>query len=193
MPAEARPPDGERRGSRPGPPAAIRCPARWPPGRTRATGRGVMSAIGLAPRTSCRAIPCSQVPSWGLNLMSLEACPMSASKKIRLKGVKINTLIPAASLVGLVPPEPKPAGTPVIDLEIEGSPLVIRATLNGKSVRRALKMIAEHGADGVNALLQGNLKPSATEGGPYILDTAGLAVTPKVAKPEGPGASEPGG
>jgi hypothetical protein len=118
---------------------------------------------------------------------------MSASKKIRLKGVKINTLIPAASLVGLVPPEPQPAGSPVIDLEIEGSPLVIRATLNGKSVRRALKAIAEHGAEGVNALLQGNLKPGATEGGPYILDTAGLAVTPKVAKPEAPGVSEPGG
>ena len=115
---------------------------------------------------------------------------MSESKKIRLKGVKINTLIPAASLVGLVPPEPQPAGTPVIDIEIEGSPLVIRASLNGKSVRRALKMIAEHGPDGVNALLQGNLKPGATEGGPYILDTAGLAVTPKVSKPEAAGGSE---
>ncbi len=118
---------------------------------------------------------------------------MSASKKIRLKGVKINTLIPAASLVGLVPPEPQPAGNPVIDLEIEGSPLVIRATLNGKSVRRALKVVAEHGADGVNALLQGNLKPAATAGEPYILDTAGLLVTPKVAKSEAPGPSEPVG
>lgn len=118
---------------------------------------------------------------------------MSASTKIRVKGVKINTLIPAASLVGLVPPEPQPAGNPVIDLEIEGSPLVIRATLNGKSVRRALKVAAEHGPDGVNALLQGNLKPSPSEGGPWILDTAGLAVTPKVAKPEAPGASEPAG
>ena len=62
---------------------------------------------------------------------------MSASTKIRVKGVKINTLIPAASLVGLVPPEPQPAGNPVIEIEIEGSPLVIRATLNGKSVRRS--------------------------------------------------------
>jgi hypothetical protein len=118
---------------------------------------------------------------------------MSASTKIRVKGVKINTLIPAGSLVGLVPPEPKPAGNPVIDIEIEGSPIVIQATLNGKSVRRALKVIAEHGADGVNALLQGNLKPGATEGGPYILDTAGLAVTPKVAKSEAAGGSESSG
>jgi hypothetical protein len=118
---------------------------------------------------------------------------MSASTRIRVKGVKINTLIPAASLAGLVPPEPQPAGSPVIDLEIEGSPLVIRATLNGKSVRRALKVIAEHGADGVNAVLQGNLKPAITAGGPYILDTAGLTVTPKVAKPESSGPSESAG
>jgi hypothetical protein len=118
---------------------------------------------------------------------------MSASRKIRLKGVKINTLIPAASLEGLVPPEPQPAGNPVIDIEIEGSPLVIRATLNGKSVRRALKVIADHGADGVNALLQGNLKPSPSADGPYILDTAGLTVTPKVAKPEAAGPSESAG
>jgi hypothetical protein len=118
---------------------------------------------------------------------------MFASAKIRLKGVKINTLIPAASLVGLVPPEPQPAGNPTIDLEIEGSPLVIRATLNGKSVRRALKVVAEHGADGVNALLQGNLKPSPTGEGPWILDTAGLAVTPKVAKAEPPSPGESSG
>lgn len=103
---------------------------------------------------------------------------------IRLKGVKINTLLPPASLpADLVPPEPAPAGTPEIDLEIEGTPLVLRAALNGKSVRRALKTIAEHGPDNVNVLLQGNLKPG-TAGGPYLLEAAGLAVTPKVPKPE---------
>jgi hypothetical protein len=117
----------------------------------------------------------------------------STSTKIRVKGVKVNTLVPAASLVGLVPPEPAPAGTVTIDLEIEGSPIVIRAALNGKSVRRACKLIAEHGPDGVNALLQGNLKPATTEGGPLILDTAGLAVTPKTTKPETAGPTESAG
>ena len=47
--------------------------------------------------------------------------------------------------------------------------------------------------DGVNALLQGNLKPATSAGGPYILDTAGLTVTPKVAKPEASGPSESAG
>ena len=105
----------------------------------------------------------------------------SGKVTIKLKGVKVNTLLPPADLV---PPEPQPAGSPVIELEIEGTPLVLRAVLNGKSVRRALKTIAEHGPDNVNVLLQGNLRPAAEPGGPYELDAAGLNVTPKAAKPE---------
>ena len=107
---------------------------------------------------------------------------------IPVKGLKINTLLPPASLpADLVPPEPQPAGNPVIELQLEGSPLVVRASLNGKSVRRALKVIAEHGPENVNVVLQGTLKPAATPGGPFLLDGAGLAATPKVAK------AEPGG
>ena len=106
---------------------------------------------------------------------------------IKLKGVKVNTLLPPAALpADLVPPEPLPAGSPVVELEIEGTPLVLRAVLNGKSVRRALKAIAELGPDNVNVLLQGNLRPAAEPGGPYELDAAGLNVTPKAAKPEAP-------
>jgi hypothetical protein len=114
------------------------------------------------------------------------------NRTIRVKGVKINTLLPPAELVGLVPPEPQPAGNPVVDVEIEGSAIVMRATLNGKSVRRALKVIAEHGPDGVNAILQGNLKPAATPGGPFVLDAAGLTVTPKTPRPEASAIATPG-
>jgi hypothetical protein len=111
----------------------------------------------------------------------------SGKVRIKLKGVKINTLLPPAGLpADLVPPEPQPAGNPVVELEIEGTPLVMRAVLNGKSVRRALKAIAEHGPDNVNVMLQGNLRPAAAAGGPYELDAAGLNVTPKAAKPEVP-------
>jgi len=42
---------------------------------------------------------------------------------IRVKGVKINTLLPPAVLpTDLVPPEPQPAGNPVVELALEGSP-----------------------------------------------------------------------
>ena len=91
----------------------------------------------------------------------------SGKVRIKLKGVKVNTLLPPADLpADLVPPEPQPAGNPAVELEIEGTPLVLRAVLNGKSVRRALKTIAEHGPDNVNVLLQGNLRPAAAPGGP---------------------------
>jgi hypothetical protein len=111
----------------------------------------------------------------------------SGPVRIKLKSVKVNTLLPPAALpAALVPPEPQPAGNPAVELEIEGTSLVMRAVLNGKSVRRALKTIAELGPDNVNVLLQGNLRPAAAPGGPYELDAAGLAVTPKAAKPEAP-------
>ena len=62
----------------------------------------------------------------------------SGTVRIKLKGVKVNTLLPPAALpADLVPPEPQPAGNPAVELEIEGTPLVMRAVLNGKSVRRA--------------------------------------------------------
>jgi hypothetical protein len=100
---------------------------------------------------------------------------------IPVKGLRINTLLaPALIPQDLVPPEPAPAGQVTIELQLEGSPLVVRATLGGKGVRRALKVIAEHGANNVNVLLQGTLKPAATPGGPFLLDGAGLVATPKV-------------
>jgi hypothetical protein len=113
---------------------------------------------------------------------------------IPVKTLKINTLLsPEALPANLVPPEPAPAGDPVIDLELEGSPLVVRARLNGKSYRRALKTIAEQGAGNVMVVLQGSLRPPPSPGEPYSLEQAGLAVTvkaPKETPPSGPG---PGG
>jgi hypothetical protein len=113
--------------------------------------------------------------------------------KLTLKGMKLNSLIPPASLpADLVPPEPQPAGDPVLDLELEGGSLVVRAKLNGKSVRRALKTIAEHGVDGVNVLVQGNLKPPPAPGQPFGLDSAGLVAIPKTSKPDGGGTPSSG-
>jgi hypothetical protein len=41
---------------------------------------------------------------------------------IRVKGVKINTRLPPAALpTDLVPPEPQPAGNPVVELALEDS------------------------------------------------------------------------
>jgi hypothetical protein len=106
---------------------------------------------------------------------------------LHLKGLKINTLVPPDALpADLVPPEPAPAGDPVVDLALEGSDLIVRARLNGKSVRKALKAIAAQGAGNVHVLLQGTLKPPAAAGGPYVLDSAGLSVSPRGGPPASP-------
>jgi hypothetical protein len=103
---------------------------------------------------------------------------------ITVRGVKINTLIPPQSLAAdLVPAEPQPAGNPTLRIAIADSPIVLVAPLSGKSVRKALKAIAEHGADGVNVLLQGNLKPSEVAN-VFLVEAAGLSVTPKAPRAE---------
>jgi hypothetical protein len=107
--------------------------------------------------------------------------------KAHVRGLKIASLIPADAIpADLVPPEPQPAGRAIFEVALEGGGLVLRVECNGKAVRKALKAIAEHGADGVNLLLQGTIKPPAQPGGPLRLEDAGLSAMPKAAKPAGP-------
>jgi hypothetical protein len=110
--------------------------------------------------------------------------------KIAVKGLKVTTLVPPSVLSGLVPPEPQPAGNPTLDLEVEGGGLAVRAVLNGKSVRKILRLIAEHGADSVNVVLQGTMKPQNGREGRYLLEAAGLSATIKTPKPEAPAATD---
>jgi hypothetical protein len=106
--------------------------------------------------------------------------PIKPRVSIPVKGLKVQTLLsPAALPPDFVPPEPQPAGNPILELKLEGSPLRVWAILNGKSVRRALKVIAEHGSDNVNVLLQGNLKAPPAPDAPYPLDCPGLTATVK--------------
>jgi hypothetical protein len=110
------------------------------------------------------------------------------SLKVPVRGLKVTTLLaPALLTPDLVPPEGQPAGEVRIDLDVAGK-LTVACTLNGKGVRKALKAIAEHGADNVVVLLQGNLVPGA-EPGTFVLDCPGLSATPKTppaAKTEAP-------
>ena len=110
-----------------------------------------------------------------------------AMTTIHVRGLKIANLIPADAIpADLVPPEPQPAGRAIFEVALEGGGLVLRVECNGKAVRKALKAIAEHGADGVNVLLQGTIKPPAKPGAPFWLEGAGLSALPKAAKPGGP-------
>jgi hypothetical protein len=120
--------------------------------------------------------------------MSTANIPTKTPKQfvqVTVRGLKVAQLIPPDALpADLVRPEPAYAGDPVIDIALDGSSLVARAKLNGKSVRRALKAIGEQGVENVNLLLQGVLKPPAAPGGPFVLECPGLSVLPK--KPKEP-------
>lgn len=133
-------------------------------------------------------LPSYPEPDGGQKTMS-QPIPFKARRSVKLhvRGIKVTTLIaPDALPADLVAREPHPPGEAVIDLQLEGASLVVRARINGKSVRRALKTIAEHGAGNVNLMIQGNLKPSTEPGAPFVLDAAGLSATPKTPKPEAP-------
>src|SRR5262249_11036350 len=104
---------------------------------------------------------------------------------VEVKGLKVTTLLSPEWLASadLVGPEGQPAGSPVIEISLGGAAgVTVLAMLNGKSVRKAQKTIAELGPDNVVVLLQGNLIPGSMAGG-WVLDGAGLSCTPKTPKP----------
>jgi hypothetical protein len=104
--------------------------------------------------------------------------PMSKAK-VQVRAFKFTAVVPPEAIPpDLVAPDGQPAGNPCIELELEGTGLIVRATLNGKAVRRAIKVIAEHGADGVAVVVQGSLRPGPSAG-VFSLDSAGLSAIPK--------------
>src|SRR3954451_17828151 len=104
--------------------------------------------------------------------------------------IKVNTfkvvvpIDPAAIPPDLVPPEPRPAGNPILELVLEGGTAVtVRAQLSGKSARRALKQVAEADPATIACAIQGSLKPPTKPGEPFLLGDAGLQVFVKAPKP----------
>ena len=63
--------------------------------------------------------------------------------------------------------------------------LTALAKLNGKNYRKMLKTIAEQGADNVAVVLQGVLRPPATQGGTFVFEGAGFQVNIKTPRPAG--------
>jgi hypothetical protein len=103
--------------------------------------------------------------------------------QIKVPGLKVAVPLPADALpTDLVPPE-GPAGEPILELVLEGSPLTALAQLNGKNYRKMLKTIAEQGAGNVAVVLQGVLRPPADQGGAFVLEGAGFQVNLKTPRP----------
>jgi hypothetical protein len=103
---------------------------------------------------------------------------MAQTAQITVPGLKVAVPLKADALPrGLVPPD-GPAGEPVIELRIAGAPTTIVARINGKNYRKMLKTVAEHGADNVVIVLQGNLRPGSKPD-TLTLESAGFQVNVK--------------
>jgi hypothetical protein len=107
---------------------------------------------------------------------------------IRVGGLKVALPLPADQLPGDLVPADGPAGEPTLDVVLGDGALTVWAKLNGKNYRKLLKQIAGAGAANVLVVLQGNLRPPATPGQPFVLESAGFQAnvkTPRPAEPTG--------
>ncbi len=102
---------------------------------------------------------------------------------IRVPGLKVTVPLAADALPRDLVPMEGPAGEPILELVLDGSPLTARARLNGKNYRKLLKQVAEHGAGNVVVVLQGVLRPPAAPGEPFVLEGAGFQVNIKTPRP----------
>ena len=59
----------------------------------------------------------------------------------------------------LVPPEPAPVGNPVLTVQLAGTGVILPIQLGGKNARKTLKLLAQHGPDGISLVINGSLKP----------------------------------
>ncbi len=95
---------------------------------------------------------------------------MSAAQSKQKVTIPVRSLKVAVPLAAdaipqdLVPPDGQPAGEPVIEVKLEDGSVTAIAKLNGKSLRRALKTVAEHGPANVALILKGPLKPGCVFG-----------------------------
>ena len=112
---------------------------------------------------------------------------------IHVPGLKVTVPLAADALPRDLVPMEGPAGEPIFELVLDGSPLTVQARLNGKNYRRLLKQVAEQGAGNVAVALQGVLRPPASPDGPFVLEGAGFQVTIKTPRPTEPAGEPPQG
>ncbi|CAK0741655.1 hypothetical protein WCLP8_1250007 [uncultured Gammaproteobacteria bacterium] len=92
---------------------------------------------------------------------------------VKVKTVKVAVMLSVEALAGIpLPPEGQPVGEVTLNLENDDG-IKLAARLNGKSVRKGQKTIAEHGGN-VSVVLQGKL------GSANRILEAGLSVMPRL-------------
>ena len=101
---------------------------------------------------------------------------LAPAKKLRAtaRSVKVNLVLDPTPFVGLTLSDNHPRY--MLPVDVAGR--VIRADLARKAIRKAARIVAELGPEGVVLLLAGNLEADNT------LASAGLSVMPKNPKPK---------
>lgn len=94
---------------------------------------------------------------------------------LHAKSLKCTAVLDPAAVAALDVPTDKPRFT--VELQVAG--LVIRATLNSKTLRRGLQMIRDQGMENVAAFMQGRLVGSE-------LQDAAITVQPRIPAPAPP-------
>jgi hypothetical protein len=104
---------------------------------------------------------------------------------LHVPGLKVSVVLAADTLPRDLVPMEGPAGEPILELVLNGTPLTVQAKLNGKNYRRMLKQIDEQGAGNVVVVLQGTMKPPTSPDGTgsFVLEGAGFQVTIKTPRP----------
>jgi ribosomal protein S3 len=100
--------------------------------------------------------------------------PSPVGKTLHAKSLKVSLVLDAAEVVAQAPRAAVPASR--VGFRIEVSGLSLTASLNAKSVRRAIATIHESGAEMVAVVLSGRLSGDAIE-------DAGVSALPKGPKP----------
>jgi hypothetical protein len=104
---------------------------------------------------------------------------MQQHARLRIPSIKVSIPLAAAAIPKDLVPAEGPPGEPTLELALEGSSIVVLAKLSGKNYRRMVKNIVENGPDAVALALQGNLRPPASPGGPFTLESAGFNINIK--------------
>lgn len=101
--------------------------------------------------------------------------PENIIVSVKVRTVKVAIMLSAETLAGIpLPPEGQPVGEVTLNVENDAG-VKLAARLNGKSVRKGQKTVAEHGGN-VSVVLQGKL------GSANRILEAGLSVMPKLSR-----------
>ena len=124
-----------------------------------------------------------------VDLRDVGSRPMA--NPVTVPAIKVTVPLKPTDLpADLVPAEPLPTGNPVLTVQLQGTGVIVPVHLSGKNARKTTKLIAQHGADSVNLVINGNLKPGPN--GTWLITEASFQTFIKTQAAPGSGPDKSG-